>query len=155
MEHLAKALVQQITYEGKKDLAKSKKSSRGQPVPDGGGLSAGFFKTIQYSISAGQITVYSDWDHLERLLQGMPRTKMTQLVASRNPNLWTRGKRGRKRKVLPINDNGKVIFRVAPLNLDEAWVHAGITKHTFWDRGVKKWRKSLPKLVNDFMGKHL
>jgi len=157
MHVLGKHLVACIIYEGRKDMARAGKSPRGKPVPNGGGLGESFFKTVKYKlVGESTIEVYSDWDWLETLLQGMPKTKMTSLVADRNANLWRAGKKGKVRKTLPISDGrGGVLFRVAPLKLEDAWVHPGIAKHTFWDRGRKRWRKESPKILADFLKKNM
>ena len=157
LRKMGRSLVDHIIYEGRKDLARAGKSARGKPVADGGGLGESFFKTVKYRIKGDStIEVYSNWKWLESLIQGMPKSKMTSLVASRNPRLWRNGKNGKVRKTLPIkNGRGGVVFRVAPLNLEDAWVHPGISKHTFWDRGVKKWRRSVPKLISDFLSRNL
>ena len=157
LSEMGRSLVAHIVYEGRKDLARAGKSSRGKPVADGGGLGESFFRTVKYRIKGDStLEVYSNWKWLEKLLQGMPKSKMTSLVASTNPRLWKNGKNGKVRKSLPINNGrGGVVFRVAPLNLEDAWVHPGISKHTFWDRGVKKWRVNVPKLISKFISRNL
>lgn len=153
LEKLGRSLVDHIIFEGRKDLARAGKSPRGKPIPNGGGLGEGFFSTVKYRIKGkSTIEVYSDWKWLESLIKGMPKTKMSSLVANRNTNLWRNGKNGKVRKTLPISDGkGGVVFRVAPLNLEDAWVHPGISKHTFWDRGVRKWRRNASKIISDFI----
>jgi len=157
LRELGRALVDQVIYEGRKDLARAGKSARGKPVPNGGGLGESFFRTVKYRISGSStIEIYSNWKWFETLLKGMPKTKMTSLVASRNPRLWRNGKNGKVRKTLPIkNGKGGVVFRVAPLNLEDAWVHPGIAKHTFWDRGVRKWKQNVPKLISNFIERNI
>tara|TARA_B100000963_G_C22485852_1_gene606865 strand:- start:154 stop:726 length:573 start_codon:yes stop_codon:yes gene_type:complete len=157
LRKLGRSLVDHIIYEGRKDLARAGKSARGKPVADGGGLGESFFSTVSYRIKGkSTIEVYSDWDWLETLIQGMPKSKMSSLVASRNTNLWRNGKNGKVRKTLPISDGkGGVVFRVAPLNLEDAWVHPGISKHTFWNRGIAKWRRNAPKIISNFISRNM
>ena len=157
LRDMGRSLVDHIIYEGRKDLARAGKSGRGKPIPDGGGLGESFFSTVKFRIvGESTLELYSDWQWLESLIQGMPKSKMSSLVASRNPNLWRNGKKGKVRKTLPLSDGkGGVVFRVAPLNLEDAWVHPGIAKHTFWDRGVKKWRRQVPKQVTKFIHRNM
>ena len=157
LREMGRSLVAHIVYEGRKDLARAGKSARGKPVADGGGLGESFFRTVKYRIKGDStLEVYSDWEWLETLIKGMPKSKMSSLVASRNPRLWKNGKNGKVRKTLPIkNGRGGVVFRVAPLNLENAWVHPGISKHTFWDRGVKKWRRAVPILITKFVARNI
>lgn len=157
LAELGRALVDQVIYEGRKDLARAGKSSRGKPVADGGGLGESFFRTVKYRIRGERtIELYSNWEWLETLIKGMPKSKMSSLVANNNPRLWRNGKNGKVRKTLPIkNGKGGVVFRVAPLSLEDAWVHPGIAKHTFWDRGVRKWKANLPKLISNFISRNI
>lgn len=157
LQMLGRKLVKMVIYEGRKDLARAGKSPRGQPVKNGGGLGEEFFNSVKYRI-VGQSTieVYSNWKWLEMLLQGLPKHKMTTLVASRNPKLWKTTKNGKVRKTLPLSDGkGGVVFRVAPLELEDAWIHPGIAKHTFWERGVRKWKREAPKEISKFIARNM
>lgn len=155
LQKLGRELVKSIKYEGKKDMAMAT-SVRGKPVPNGGGLGNSFFNTVKYQIiGSSTIEIISDWEWLELVLNGMPKTKMIKLVAQRNPNLWKRTSSGKLvRKAIPLKGkNGTINFRLPPLTIDKVWVHPGVSKHTFWQKGIDKWRAKAPKIIEDFLKK--
>jgi len=154
---LGRSLVKHIVAEAKKDFAKAKRSPRGKPVPSGGGLGESFFKSVRYRlVGESSIEVYSKWEWIDSLLVGAPKAKMSHMVAENNPKLWRSGKEGKVRKALPLKgDDGKIIFRVAPLKLENAWVHPGIHKHTFWERGRRKWRATAASVLAACIQKNL
>ena len=51
--------------------------------------------------------------------------------------------------VVPIQTDGGVIFRMAPLTTDKAWIHPGIAKFTFVNRAVKRAREECLKVLRD------
>jgi hypothetical protein len=149
---LGRELVDCVVEEAKKDFAKRKKSGRGKPVPDGGGIGPdpSFFKSFSYKI-IGERTVElrSSSPHFNALMEGRPEGKMESLVAEKNPKLWRVSKSGKGmvRKSIPIIDHGKVLFRQVPLTLDNAWIHPGIAKHTFVNRGIDKYKKRAAAVI--------
>ena len=62
--------------------------------------------------------------------------------------------------VVPLRtDDGMVVFRTAPLTFQDAWVHPGIAKFTFMQRGIRKGRlgciEILKGVVKDAVVKNL
>lgn len=155
LQKLGRELVKSIKFEGRKDMAMAN-NLRGKAVPNGGGLGNSFFNTVKYKIIGNStIEIVSDWEWLELVLNGMPKTKMVKLVAQRNPNLWRRTSTGKLvRKAIPIKGkNGTINFRLPPLTIDKVWIHPGVARHTFWQKGIDKWRAKAPKIVADFLKK--
>jgi len=164
IERIGREFVSSIVREARKDFAKRRKSPKGQPVPDGGGIgpargtlsAPNFFRSFGYRIRGKRtIEVYSTWPWIDSLLEGRPRAPMTNLTAEKNPKLWrpsTSGA-GRVRKTVPIMDKATrtLLFRVVPLQTENAWIHPGIQKHTFMNRGMRNARKRLPKLIAEWL----
>ena len=48
---------------------------------------------------------------------------------------------GPRVKTVPlVTQEGRVIFRTAPLTTSDAWIHPGFLRYTFIERGVAKGR---------------
>jgi hypothetical protein len=153
LDLLGKALVKAVIHEAKKDFAKRRKMGRGKPISDGGaiGPEKSFFRSFSYQIRGERtIELVSNWPRLDSLLEGRKKGKMTSLTAEKNPKLWRPAKSGKGakvRKTIPIIDHGKVIFRTVPLTMADAWIHPGISKHTFMERGVRRWKKEAGAII--------
>ena len=56
--------------------------------------------------------------------------------------------KGRLPLVVPLKTKGgQVIFRTAPLKMQNAWVHPGIARFTFMQKGIKKGRKACIEII--------
>jgi hypothetical protein len=141
LERLGQCIVDHVVIEAKKDFAKQGKSARGQPegLPDSTGqtIRPSFFDSFGYKIVGEKtIEVTSSWPWIDGLVEGRPAGPMTGLV------------REKIAKPIPIiKDGGKVIFRMTPFSNEKLWVHPGIARHTFLERGVKKARDEMAKIV--------
>jgi len=141
LERLAECIVEQIVLEAKKDFAKQGKTARGEPegLPNSKGhtIKPSFFDSFGYKIVGERtIEVTSSWPWIEGLIEGRPRAPMTSLV------------REKVAKPIPIlEDGGKVIFRMTPFSNEKLWIHPGIARHTFLERGVKKAREKMAEIV--------
>jgi len=56
-------------------------------------------------------------------------------------------KRERLPLVIPLEVNGQVEFRKAPLTIGDAWVHPGIAKFTFFEAAVRKGRQQMAQII--------
>lgn len=122
-------------------------------------------RSFSYKIKAGRVEIYSTFYGLKQLTEGdIPERKMTWLTQEykkEHPENFelTDGERKRgmsktgKRMplVVPLKSGGSVIFRVAPLQMRDAWVHPGVAKFTFVQRALKKGREAAVKAVTDYL----
>ena len=160
LERMAKAIIKAIVREAKKDFAK-----RGWKLDDPKGgppLDESFTFTI---VGKKTIEIRSSYWGIEELTSGnIPGRKMewlTQEAKDKDPKSYPltpserkvgmkqmgRVSKGeRKPLVVPIKGaGGTVILRTAPLKTTDAWVHPGIAKYTFMERGFRKGRKEAVK----------
>lgn len=164
---VAKVIVDSVVDEARKDFAKrgwSLNDPKGGPPLD---------KSFSYSIRGDKtIEITSTYWGLTELQDGIPRHPMTWLTqegrdksptkhelppAERRKSIH-RGPKGKNRKplVVPLKtDAGTVIFRTAPLMMKDAWIHPGIAKFTFLERGIQKGRKKAALVLFQFLKDHL
>jgi len=164
LEKLGQCLIKTLVYEAKKDFAK-----RGWPLRDpkgGPALPDSFSMKIK---GESTIEIYTSFYGLTELMSGdIPERKMewlTQEHKKEHPEKFplTKGERrrgmhqGGKRLplIVPIESNGTVILRAAPLTTADAWIHPGIAKFTFAQRGIRKGRKACVKLIAQFVAEEL
>jgi hypothetical protein len=135
LNRLGQVLVESVVEEAKKDFAKRNKPGMGRPVgiPD----SQDFFDSFSYRVTGNSsLEVYSTWPTIKPLTEGRDRFKMAWLTRQNGVN------------VVPIiQPNGTVIFRMAPLNFGEAWIHPGFARHTFIERGIRKGRERMAAII--------
>jgi hypothetical protein len=133
-------MLQAVKDEAKKDFAKVGKAGLSNPfgLPDSNGkrIRPSFFDSFSIKISGARtLEIVSSWPWIEGLIEGRPRAAMTKHTQL-NPKL--------RNKPIPfMGIGGKVIFRMAPLAFGKIWVHPGIAKHTFIQRGLAKARTKL------------
>lgn len=166
LEEIAQCIIDAIIVEGMKDFAK-----RGWKLEDSkGGLP--FNKSFSFAIRGKRtIEIRSTYWGLKELVKGdipsRPMTWLTQEGKDKIPsdynmtetetNLGMKragrvSKGERKKLVIPLEtDAGTVIFRTAPLKMKDAWIHPGIAKFTFMERGVRKGREACAKRVRDYI----
>lgn len=77
--------------------------------------------------------------------KGKARSALTGRYAKRSE--------GRLPLVVPMKSGGTVIFRTAPLKMQDAWVHPGIAKFTFMQRAIKKGKVECAKILGEEMVK--
>jgi hypothetical protein len=144
-------LVASVSKEAKVDFAKrgwSGKAYDGSPP---------IWKSFSYTTGGDDVNLMSSFPGLGDLSKGTEPHKMpwlTQAAKKKNPGSYKTtpseigwrpkglmAKRQRKSLIVPMkDDSGKVVFRTAPLKLRDAWVHPGIAKFNFLNRGVRKAR---------------
>lgn len=170
LEQLGKCLVESLVYEAKKDFAKRGWSGKdpmgGPPIWD----------SFSYQIRGkSTVEVLSTFYGLAEMTSGnIPGRKMEWLSQQRKdqfPSKYrlTDGERRHKKKrggqvskgtrlplVVPVKTKGgTVIFRTAPLKTSDAWVHPGIAKFTFLERGIRKGRLNCAKILGQAVVKAL
>ena len=139
LDKMAKCIINNIVTEGKKDFAK-----RGWSLSDPMGGPT-FPESFSHEI-LGERTIqfYSSWWGLKELVEDdIPSRKMTWLTQE-----GQRRRGGKMPLKIPLEDDrGVVIFRTAPLQFKDAWVHPGIARFTFWERAMKKARTACGELA--------
>lgn len=140
LKKIGKIMVDCVKAEAKKDFAKRGKSGLTDPkgLPDSKGkhIKPSFFDSFEARITGQKtLTIVSTWPWIEGLVEGRPAAPMRRHTQN-NPRL-----RG---KPIPfMQGGGKVLFRMAPLITGKLWIHPGIAKHTFLQRGIANARKKL------------
>lgn len=136
LERLGQTMVDAIVEEAKKDLAKQGRSARGEP--EGLPESKTFFESFSYQIRGERtIEVTSSWPWIQQLVDGRQEFKMWWLT-----NAQRRGK-----AVPLVQRDGTVLFRMAPLSLNDAWIHPGFARHTFLARGIRKGQNQMLQII--------
>ena len=88
-----------------------------------------FFKSFFYEIQGGDIVIYSKWEWITKYLHDSDPKKMEWLTKQANSSL----------SVIPLKDDkGHLIFRTVPLQKTDAWVHPGIKRWTWIEKGVAR-----------------
>lgn len=140
LKKIGRIMVDAVKDEAKKDFAKRGKSGltdpKGLPDSQGRHIKPSFFDSFEARITGQKtLTIVSTWPWIEGLIEGRPAAPMRKHTQN-NPRL-----RG---KPIPfMTGGGKVIFRMAPLMTGKLWVHPGIAKHTFMQRGLANARRKL------------
>lgn len=124
LEHVAKILLDSVLKEMRNDAARSL-SSETTSIPQGKSFSDSF----KYRIHKSSIEIYSDWPWIQPFLDGTGGPfKMDWLTQEKGIG------------IVPLNVDGAVLFRMAP-PASEAWIHPGVAKYNFINRGIEKGRK--------------
>ncbi len=156
LRELGEVLIKQMGIEAKKDFAKRGWSGEAK---DG---SKPIWDSFSFRLKGGfTIEIMSTFPDLALLTEkDLPEHRMewlTQEAKERSPVNYpltpTEKRLGMKRTgkpstgarmplIVPLKgDNGKVIFRRAPLTFANAWIHPGIARFTFVQRAVRKGKK--------------
>ena len=170
LEKLGKCMVAAYVKEAKKDFAKRGWSGEAR---DG---SAPIWDSFSYRIRGDRtIEVLSTFPDIEILTtQDIPSRRMTWLtqegknmkpsqypVTPREKKLGMKlGGRVSQNKrmplVVPMKDkSGTVVFRTAPLKMQDAWVHPGIARFTFMERAVRTGKAGCVQILADEVRKSL
>ena len=164
LEQLAQCLIKAIIKEARKDFAKRGWTGKD---PHGG---PDIWDSFEYRISGQRtIEITSTFYGLKELVSGdIPERRMTWMTQQAvgaptdrekpkepkkkpgRPVMWMRHPPKSRRQnnpkaplIVPLKTKeGMVVFRTAPLTFRDAWVHPGIAKFTFMQRGIKKGRRA-------------
>ena len=171
-EHLnqfGECFVKLVAKEAKVDFAKRGWSGRAydrSPV---------LWESFSFRISGERtIEILSTFPRIAMLTaDGLPRHKMewlTQEAKDKHPmdyDLTDEERRRHMKKsgrvsrgnrmplVVPIEEGGTVVFRVAPLQLANAWVHPGIARFTFIQRAARKAAKECAGIFGQAVIDHI
>jgi hypothetical protein len=166
LEVMAQAMIDSIVEEARKDFAQ-----RGWSMSDPKGgppLDESFSFVIR---GKSTIEIRSSYWGLEELVKGdIPSRRMTWLTqegkdkfpdkypltpTEANLGMQRSGrvsKNKRKPLVVPLKaDDGTVVFRMAPMKMKDAWVHPGIAKFTFMERGIRKGKKKVAEAITKYL----
>lgn len=139
LQRLGKAMVDAIVEEAKKDFAKQGRSPTPKGQPEGLPDSDNFFESFDYKIvGKSTVVITSTWPWIQETVEGRPPYKMTWLTRSQQVY-----------KVPMPQPNGTVIIRTAPLKMADAWIHPGFARHTFLERGIRRARKEMAKIIGE------
>lgn len=156
LKAIGECLVKTFSEEALKDFQKRGWSTRD---PKGG---PDIHKSFSYRIK-GKSTVElmsSFWGMAELVSGDIPARRMTWLTQEakdKSPQKYERTEGEKKRGmsaagrvskgtrmplIVPLRaKSGEVVFRTAPLKMQDAWVHPGIAKFTFARRAIEKGKK--------------
>jgi len=151
LNQLGNCIVKLISREAKKDFAKRGWSGNAYDGTDP------IWDSFSYRIAGGKtIEVVSTFPRIGMLTgDGVPEhdmTWLTQEAKDKHPEDYelTQGERRRRMRkagkvsqgerlplVVPVSQGTTVVFRTAPLQLQDAWVHPGIARFTFMERASR------------------
>ena len=121
-----------------------------------------FFKSFTYRIVGEKtVKIVSDWPWIQiyQNLQDQAQTGEKDMAFGKpRPFRLTKLTRSAGVHKVPMVDKktGQVIVRTAPLKAADAWIHPGIARHTFVNKGMLRARKEfVQELVNRNVGKIL
>lgn len=137
LERLGQKLVEAVVAEAQKDLSQEARAVAVSGKPVGLPNSKAFLDSFGYQIS-GESTVEltCSWPRITQYLEGRAPFKMAWLTQANGVD------------VVPIQKKPNVVlFRAAPLNLANAWVHPGFARHTFLQRGIRKGREEMMRVL--------
>jgi len=170
LEKLGACLVRTVVEEAKKDFAK-----RGWSMNDPMGGPPIHQSFSYYIRGKSTVEVRSTFYGMSELGKGrIPKRRMTWLTQEakeKHPERYALTRRERRLGmrpagrpsrgtrlplVVPIQSHGgAVVFRMAPLTTREAWVHPGIAKFTFIQRGIRKGRLACIEILKKELAKHM
>jgi hypothetical protein len=138
LERVGQILVDSVVEEAKKDFAKQRgmRTPRGEPM--GLPVSKRFYESFGYKIvGKSTVTITTTWEWFPRY-EGRRPYRMPWLTRERGVN------------IVPFpQDDGTVIFRTAPLTTAKAWIHPGVARHTFLQRGLRKGRQKAAQILSE------
>jgi hypothetical protein len=137
LKKMAGIIVKAIKKEIMKDMAKTAGlRGRGKPVPMPD--SKKFVDSFSWKISGkSTIEITSNWPTASAHTS-VPGEGDDKKSSAPYPMTWLTGPRV---KTVPlVTQEGRVIFRTAPLTTSDAWIHPGFLRYTFIERGVAKGR---------------
>jgi hypothetical protein len=130
LEQVGQILVDTVIAEARRDIAK------GGGLPD----TERFLQSFSYQIRGkSTVEVVSDWPQIMQIMEGRRPYPMDWLNKGR--------RKGDPRRIVPIIDKGTILFRMAPLVTEKAWIHPGIARNTFIQRGIRKGRQKAAEVI--------
>lgn len=99
-----------------------------------------FEESFEFQIKGDEIVVSSTWPWVERYVEGRDAFPMDWLTRSQGAY-----------KVPIMQKDGTVVVRMAPLTLQDAWIHPAIAKHNFIQRATDRTLEYLAELQLEVM----
>lgn len=104
-----------------------------------------FFKSFSYRIvGSSTVKILSSWPWME-IYQNLAKQSGDKDLAFGKPRpfrmTWLTQQAGVK-KVPLVDKRGQVVVRTAPLKVKDAWIHPGIARHTFVNKGMMRAREA-------------
>lgn len=128
LELLGDLVVKAIKEEIRRSL------SMGEPLPGG----RDFISSFSYRVTDEGVCVYSTWEGVEGLEDGVKQFPMP----------WLKSRKG-KPMVVPISTpDGKMVFRTAPGAGERPWTHPGMGGHGFIERASRKAQDRFVKITS-------
>lgn len=94
----------------------------------------------------GNLVFYSTWDKANIYVAGRDSYKMS----------WLTKQKGVNRKIPMKDKEGKLVFRTVPLTTNQAWVHPGIQRFSFFAVAIEEGRwNAVSKVTNLLIKKGL
>ena len=150
LKKAAEIILKSIKKEIMKDMAKSAGlRGRGKPVPMPD--SRKFVDSFSWNVSGkSTIEIRSTWPTASAHTS-VPGEGGNKKATKPYPMTWLT--RPQVKTVPIITQEGRVIFRTAPLTTTNAWIHPGFLRYTFIERGVKKGRvKVFEDMAEEIVG---
>lgn len=103
-----------------------------------------FFRSFRYRVTPDGVHLVCDWPSIKSLVEGKKPFRMAWLTRERGVD------------VVPIRqDDGTLVFRTAPLRMRNAWIHHGIARHTFIQRGIRRAHREILTYLKEDILNHL
>lgn len=135
LETIGEEMVKHIQKEARKDYKNLGRTPRGEPM----GLpnTDDFFESFQWKVLGDRtVIVTSTWPWIERHVEGRDPYPMP----------WLTREKGMEYVPLRQPDGSVVVVR-APATREEAWIHPGVEKLNFLERGVRKGRREAMRKI--------
>ena len=108
-----------------------------------------FYKSFSYRLQGSStVLITSSWDWIE-IYQNLQEQDPSKDAAFGKPKpyrmTWLTKAKGVDKVPLIDKATGQVVIRSTPLKTADAWIHPGIARHTFINKGMKKAQEQFMK----------
>ena len=143
LQRLGRAIVRAVRLEAK--LQQSRERNLKPNDPEGLPQTGDFLKSFGYRIvGKSTIEVTSTWPFIEQIIEGRDPYPMVWLTKQAGIG------------IVPLtHEDGTVIFRSAPKQRADAWIHPGWARHTFIERGVRRGRRRMAEIIVEDVARQL
>lgn len=141
LRRLGQAMVNAIVHEARKEIDRSRALTT-MSLPN----ARRFYQSFSYRIRGkSTLEIYSTWPWIVPILEGTGGPfKMDWLTQEAGV------------PVVPIQgENGEVLFRTTPKRRADAWVHPGVAKHNFIQRGLDRGKEKAAEILLEHAAEYL
>lgn len=133
LKRLGQIILDSIKAEAAKDMAQGA-SPEGKPMnlPQ----TQKFIDSLSFTVNSNSIDIHSDWPWFDRHIEGRDPY----------PMVWSTKQNGVSAVPMAGSD-GKMRVVKTPLTKASAWIHPGVKKFTFVERGVANGRKKAIEII--------